>query len=69
MEATKPTSQDDLATAQGAKTLGKRNAKPTAIERLRKNTSNMSTHQSTANTTNRERSRRKVGMSERVGKR
>jgi hypothetical protein len=30
MEATKTICQDDLATAQGVKTLGRRNAKPTA---------------------------------------
>ena len=38
--------------AQGVKTLGRRNAKPTATEKLWKNTSNMSTYQSTKNATN-----------------
>jgi hypothetical protein len=41
MEATKTIYQDDLVTAQGVKTLGRRNAKPTATEKLWKNTSNI----------------------------
>ena len=44
--------QDDLVTAQGVKTLGRRNAKTTTTERSWKNTSNMK------NDTNRGRSRR-----------
>jgi hypothetical protein len=58
---TKTIYQVDLVTAQRVKTLGRRNAKPTATERSWKNTSNMSTHQSTTNATNRERSRRDTG--------
>jgi hypothetical protein len=41
MEATKTIYQDDLVTAQEVKTLGRRNAKPTAPEKLWKNTSNI----------------------------
>ena len=41
MEATKTIYRDDLVTAQGVKTLGRRNAKPTATERSWKNTSNI----------------------------
>jgi hypothetical protein len=68
MEATKTIYQDDLVTAQGVKTLGRRNAKPTATERSWKNTSNMPTHQSTTNATNRERSRRIARMLEKDGR-
>jgi hypothetical protein len=38
---TKTIYQDDLVTAQEVKTLGRRNAKPTATERSWKNTSNI----------------------------
>jgi hypothetical protein len=34
MEATKTIYQDDLVTAQGVKTLGRRNAKPTAYREV-----------------------------------
>jgi hypothetical protein len=34
MEATKAIYQDDLVTAQGVKTLGRRNAKPTAYREV-----------------------------------
>jgi hypothetical protein len=56
MEATKTTSQDDLATAQGVKTLGRRNAKPRANREVMDDY--IQHVDPTTNAANRERSRR-----------
>jgi hypothetical protein len=56
MEATKTTSQDDLATAEGVKTLGRRNAKPRANREVMDDY--IQHVDPTTNATNRERSRR-----------
>jgi hypothetical protein len=65
MEATKTICQDDLATAQAVKTLGRRNAKPRAYREVMDDY--IQHVDPTTNATNRERSRR-MWIPEREGR-